>query len=132
MVQLAKKSQTQGRITISTIANAIFHDIGMSSDEWSFCDILFIRLFERVNKKYLVGSAFVLHVSCFLALFSLSPAEDLMRTIVDIYLDSESMKDNLGGVGKAKKMVMKKSSVTMKRCPKLLNLVPILRVMGRT
>ena len=103
MVQLAKKSQTQGRITISTIANAIFHDIGMSSDEWSFCDILFIRLFERVNKKYLVGSAFVLHVSCFLALFSLSSAEDLMRTIVDIYLDSESMKDNLDGVGKTKK-----------------------------
>ena len=91
MVELVKKSQAHGLvITISKIADILFRNCGMTSQEWSFCDLMYIRFFEKVNKKFLGGPAFVLHSACFLSYLSLSTKDDLIRTIVDVYMDKSS------------------------------------------
>lgn len=71
---------------ISRSAHRIFKEIGMrSQQQWSFCDLLFIRMFQKLDKKYMAGRCFVLHVACFLSYLSMCPADELVRTIVDIY-----------------------------------------------
>lgn len=93
MVELLKKSQANGlTITISKIADILFRNCGITSEEWSFCDLMYIRFFEKVNKKFLAGSAFVLHSAFFLTYLSLSSKDDLIRTIVDVYIDKGSSK----------------------------------------
>jgi hypothetical protein len=95
MVELAKKNNANGlAITISKIADILFRNCGMTSQEWSFCDLLLIRFFEKVHKKFLAGKAFVLHSACFLTYLSLSSKDDLIRTIVDVYVDKISSKDD--------------------------------------
>ena len=85
-----KTTSEENVITISKFADSLFNSCGIVSSEWSFSDLLFIRFFGRVNKKFLNGNAFVLHVACFLSHLCMSSNEQLLRSVIDIYLATDS------------------------------------------
>ena len=66
------KQKGKKAMSITRIADTFFSRCGFLSKEWAFCDIIFIRFFERVAKSYLVGKAFLLHASWFIYLIYLT------------------------------------------------------------
>ena len=115
MMDLAQKNKTEGvEITITKIADILFGHCGFPTSiphqNWSFCDLLFVRFFDKVHKKFLAGRAFILHCTCFLTYLSLASKEELIRVIVDIYSSPSALESpGFKSVKSRDKVAIKKS-----------------------
>mmetsp|Transcript_15812 Transcript_15812/g.23792 ORF Transcript_15812/g.23792 Transcript_15812/m.23792 type:complete len:545 (+) Transcript_15812:79-1713(+) len=87
MADIIKNMGHKG-MSVSRIANHFFEICGMHFRGWAFCDIMFIRFFERVAKKYLVGKTFILFASCFIACICLQSSRGIMKMVVDVYANT--------------------------------------------
>jgi hypothetical protein len=58
-------SQQKGakKVSMSNIADYFFRQCGIPTNEWNFCDSLFVRYFTKVPPNLYVGKEFACHAA---------------------------------------------------------------------